>query len=668
MAVAHDASASAKGAVVSSLSVSLTIANNANRCLVAFASAADTGSIGAFTSVTWNGSQTMTQFFTQAPAVLRLSGYYLVNPAVTTANVTVNFGDTYNECFVSGSSFFGVDQADPIGTARSTVASSGNAGGIGVDDTQSGGVVVGAAAYDLGSSGAAAIADSGVVPFFVASGSLSVATSQTSRTPALPSGLLIGDLVIAHCASENNATHSCATAGWTKLGQTNAGASWTVSHWWALNNGSLSAPTITWSGSVDASARTHAFRDVNAVTPCAYLGGLYFGTSSTHASSGLPTTVDNVLMVYLDHANANTALATPAGWTEATDSGSATGPCRTTLGYMAAAFAGTGPEDIIVTGAAAAWVQCQLEIYPAANGAQVHLTEQENIGSFDAAAVAYEVADVFNTLWWTFSAGSKDWAAGAIALNPADEAQTVVPPSLSDGDSFFSPTIGARRFPGHLAAGGTAHQAFVRRATASGLFTNEGVLREAAVGRGLLAARLEGASTISVPAVDAGAGLAPALFVNQQVFGLAVVVGVVHPTEPTAFGAVFQPSVVDALGGTKGAPFVVSAGAIPGPSVQSPQVVEVTGTLQIVDWAPRAARRSRARWPNLPKVNAPPWRLIVVTPEIARERARALSAQRRLREKALRARKAKGASDLVREEIIDAAIVGTVVHLIGEDA
>jgi hypothetical protein len=664
MAVAHDASASAKGAGVSSLSTSLTVANNSNRCLVAFASAADSGSIGAFTSCTWNASQSMTQFFTEAPGVMRLTGYYLVNPAATTANVTVNYGSSYDECFVSGSSFYGVDQADPIGTARSTVASSGNAGGIGVDDTQSGGVVVGAAAYDLGSSGTAAIADTSGVPLFVASGSLSAAASQTSRTPALPSGLLIGDLVIAHCASENNATHSCSTTGWNKLGQTNSGASWTVSHWWALNSSSLSAPTITWSGSVDASARTHAFRDVKASAPCAYLGPVSAGTGSTHTSDGAATTVDNVRVIYLDHANANTALATPAGWLEATDSGNATGPCRTTLGHMVVAFAGTGAESIAVTGASAAWVQCQIEIYPAANN-QTNLTEQENIGSpvFDAASVSYEVADTFNTLWWTFSSGSKDWAAGGIALNPASAAEGVNPPSVSDGDSFFGPRIAARRFPAHVTGSGSAYQPALRLRVSPVALSGGSAAHSPTAARRVAVPASAGAGTIHGASVLSGADIAPASLANESLFGLPRLSLALRVAAAGVSGNLFVPSVDF---GTKAAPLVASTGTIAPPRVHSSPLGEAVGTLDVGVWATAqvgSRKLGRTPWPNLPKVEAPSWRLTVVTPEIARERARALMARRKRSEKARRSREANNRSDA----LIDAKLASVVVHLVAAE-
>jgi hypothetical protein len=285
-----------------------------------------------------------------------------------------------------------------------------------------GGIVYCAAAQDLDSSGSPSVTPKNGMPYFAASGSLSTATSQTSRTPGLPSGLQPGDLVIAHCASESNATHSCATSGWNKLTQQNSGLSWTVSVFWAIQTeAGLSAPVITWTGAADASARTVAFRDTKPDgIPCALIGTFGADVGVAHTSTGGNTTKDSVTVVYIDHANANTALGAPAGWTEHTDSGSATGPVRTTHGSKQIALKGTASGDIGVVGAAAAWVQYQIELYPADNGSQVQLTETDNSGGFSSLATAFEYADTTNTFGWDLAPNSsKDWAIAGIPINAA---------------------------------------------------------------------------------------------------------------------------------------------------------------------------------------------------------------------------------------------------------
>jgi hypothetical protein len=183
----------------------------------------------------------------------------------------------------------------------------------------------------------------------------------------------------------------------------------------------LSAPAITWTGSADASARTHALRDTKADgAPCAYLGTVGTGTGATHTSTGGNTSFNDSRVVYVDHANANTALATPSGWTENTDSGSATGPVRTTFGGKDAATAGTGSGNISVTGAAAAWVQQQIECYHADNGDQTERAQVVHSGQNEVCAVATEPADTFNTLGWVCTGGTVTaTAAGAFVLRTA---------------------------------------------------------------------------------------------------------------------------------------------------------------------------------------------------------------------------------------------------------
>ena len=223
---------------------------------------------------------------------------------------------------------------------------------------------LGALAVTLGNANlSAAGAGPAGVPTYVASGALSTASAQTSRTPAAPSGRATDDIEIVTCASENNATHSYSGTGWTKGGQTNSGAGWTVSWGWRRYDGSNVDPVISWTGSADASARRHAYRGCkNSGTPVVTIGTVGTGTGSTHTSTGGNTTALNSLAVYFDHALANTAIAQPTGWTEDVDSGSATGPCRTAVGHKDMSTSGGATGNISVSGAAAAWVQQQLEL------------------------------------------------------------------------------------------------------------------------------------------------------------------------------------------------------------------------------------------------------------------------------------------------------------------
>lgn len=401
----------------SSLSVSTTVGNNSDRYLLVLIWTDDTSSVNV-NAVSFNGdSLAELVSLDDGDDEGHVAIWGMMAPDVASANCTVNFSSSCT-CFVQVVSLYGVDQVTPVGTAR---AAEGGASAVwvGVDDARDGGLVFGVGGgYDSGAP-TNTITDADGAPAFAASGALSTATAQTSRTPALAGGV-IGDLIIAHCASENNDTHSCATSGWSKLGQTNSGAGWTVSHWCAVRSASLSAPTITWANTADASARTHAFRDTRGGAATAYLGVVGAGTGSTHTSTGANTTQGNVRVAYIDHAAANTALGQPSGWTEHTDSGSGTGPCRTVLGSKAVATSGSASGNISVSGASAAWVQQQLEIY-STGVTQTNLGEVENLLDDTAMSASYEVGQSHGVaaLGWTFALSQSYTLAAAVAVHPA---------------------------------------------------------------------------------------------------------------------------------------------------------------------------------------------------------------------------------------------------------
>jgi hypothetical protein len=104
------------------------------------------------------------------------------------------------------------------------------------------------------------------------------------------------------------------------------------------------------------------------------------------------------------------------------------------------------------------------------------------------------------------------------------------------------------------------------------------------------------------------------------------------------------------------------------PAIQFAPTTSVTVTLSLPGQIPRAPqpqrRRSAAVWPNLPKVTAPPWRLTVVTPDIARERARqrmaALTRAERMRQK----RKADKRADEIVAALTDETIARTIVDVV----
>lgn len=412
MAATKDTTASGEGASVSSKSVSIVVNANRDRYLLAFIEAStETDTVS---SVVYNGSEALSLIGTIAGSTNVIWVYGLANPTAATANVVVTFGASVNRCMVGVMSCYNVRSNAPIGTVRTATGSTNNPF-VACDEGVEGDLAIGFCSRESAGSGVQTITSVGGIPKFIAVGTLSTAAAQTSRTPALPANLLVGDLIFATCASENNADHSCPTTGWVKLGQTNSGAGWTTSHWCAIQTAAgLAAPVISWTGSADANAQTACYRDTQATgAAAAYLGTVGTGTGTTHTSTGANTTKTDTRVVYIDHANANTALGAPAGWTENVDAGSATGPCRIVWGGKDVATLGTGSGNISVTGANAAWVQQQIEAYPAANGDQTSQINIAHTANNETMEVATESADVFNTFGWV-TAG--DTVQGTVAM------------------------------------------------------------------------------------------------------------------------------------------------------------------------------------------------------------------------------------------------------------
>lgn len=197
-------------------------------------------------------------------------------------------------------------------------------------------------------------------PLFIRVGSRAQSASAATISPAKPSVDTINGILLAVVTSKNNATHSTATSGWALVSQTNSGASFTMSVWRALE--STAAPTFTWTGAVACSAQIAYYADPDNPTITVGTPTTSSGLTATHTSTAVTTVRHRSTVVYIDCAAANTALATPTGWTEDVDAGSATDAGRTVFGNKQVSVAGTSSGSISVTGANAAWVQIQVEI------------------------------------------------------------------------------------------------------------------------------------------------------------------------------------------------------------------------------------------------------------------------------------------------------------------
>lgn len=199
-------------------------------------------------------------------------------------------------------------------------------------------------------------------PAFKSAGARATSAGAVTLTPALPTAGHANGLLIAAVTSKNNATHSCGTAGWSLVSQVNSGAGFTASLWCA--RGDAVAPTFTWTGSAACSAVIMNYLDPAGVVHVGVGASTSnVGTTSPHSTSSITTTHNNALVVYVDASAANTALTTPTSYTSNLSLGSATDAGHTDSGSQSIATSGSSSTAISTAGAAAAWVEWQVEIY-----------------------------------------------------------------------------------------------------------------------------------------------------------------------------------------------------------------------------------------------------------------------------------------------------------------
>jgi hypothetical protein len=130
---------------------------------------------------------------------------------------------------------------------------------------------------------------------FVASGAKAGGTTGTSMAPALPAGIVVGDVVIAISAARETAyAHTTATAGWTvKYDGATTNLRYFVA--WMRYTGNETAPTITRGTGAQAwVGYTFAMRGVIPVgDPFGAVSTWTQGTSSPFTSTAATTSSDN---------------------------------------------------------------------------------------------------------------------------------------------------------------------------------------------------------------------------------------------------------------------------------------------------------------------------------------------------------------------------------------
>ena len=184
----------------------------------------------------------------------------------------------------------------------------------------------------------------------------------TTLNGSVPASLVDGNILISHISVKNNETITVSGTGWTKWNQVNSTAGFTDCLAWCLVSGTPPSCTFTWSSSVACRTITYQYSGTARNPFGASLSNT--GSTSTHSNSGITTTRNNSMVIYIDGCAANTALATPAGWTENEDTGSSTAAIRGTMGSKAITSSGSASGSISVTGGNAAWVMWQIELKP----------------------------------------------------------------------------------------------------------------------------------------------------------------------------------------------------------------------------------------------------------------------------------------------------------------
>lgn len=401
MAVGYDTANSTSGTAISSLTLSsFTIASNSNRVLYLFAGNDDAAG-ASHSNWVWNTSENPTEIY---DAVFNTTGGLgaarLVSPTATTANAGVTFSTTVDTGMLAALSLY--DSAGTNSTVLANTFTTANWWGGTASSASKLSVC-----WGYGNAPTTLVNTDGI-PEYIAVGTASQSAGATGLTPTgAPTGIIVGDMEFCSIATENNETISCSGSGWNKIGSTvQQNATWQEELWYRFYDGSNVNPAFTWSSSVGCSARRWIFRDTAASSTLFGFHTTNSGATSTHSITGSNATGDDSTVMYLSHAEANTALGADADYTERFDAGSATGPYRLVVGNRDQATSGAGSANFSATGANASWVMRLLEIFNATNGDQSERTKIAAIGSWNGGSLATETGDTYNTFGFVSTGAS----------------------------------------------------------------------------------------------------------------------------------------------------------------------------------------------------------------------------------------------------------------------
>lgn len=196
---------------------------------------------------------------------------------------------------------------------------------------------------------------------YVNSGSRIATAGATTLTATLPASLVTGNILVTEICVKNGDTVTISGSGWAILGtQVKIGTSFTALLAYRIVDGGEVSCIATWTNSAAAMVKMHQISGLAS----ALLGATNSnsGTGTTHSVTGITTTRENSYVFYADLVGINNSTATPTGWTEDNDGGSATSATRGVVGHKIVAALGDASGDISVTGGNGNWVMFQYEL------------------------------------------------------------------------------------------------------------------------------------------------------------------------------------------------------------------------------------------------------------------------------------------------------------------
>lgn len=515
--VTFDNSDSVSGLAVAGLTISnFVIASNTNRVLYAIGDASST-SPPTFTDSAWGADALSELYDAVLQTNFRKAVYRLIAPTAATRDVTINASGSADEFLLQVIAVYNADQATPNGTIVANSGVSGTSSWVACDGVTAG-LAIGAA-Y----GGGTAITPVDGIPEYIAVGTAVQSSAATTLTPGAPAGALRGDYDFASIATENNAAISVSGAGWAKVGTAvQPDSTWQEEIYLRVRTSANVDPVFSWSGSVGCSARRWLIRDAKT-TGAVGFHATNSGSGSTHSATGQNATGNDSCVVYLSHAEANTALGADADYVEKFDAGSATGPYRLVVGTRDQATSGAGAANFSATGASASWVMRLLECLQHEAGDQTAREEIENINSFNSGALATEAGQLYNTFGWTFTGPTGGWHAVAFVINPAAEGSGA---GSSTGAATTAAT-GAASAAADASSAGTGTPAATGASLASAAASAAGVAAAEAFGEEVTGGTIEPGDALSegTSTVQADAAAIAAADASSQGISVAAAIG-----------------------------------------------------------------------------------------------------------------------------------------------